>query len=248
MSEFIPQKGNNMPIQAPLVPDPMVPYSCKNDITLYAMCEVDETTVRKHLEPTPFEYVNNLCMIYVNDFTESPELPYMDSGIIFTVKYKDTYGGYYIYEWEDDDVSIATGRYWGYPKKYAEMKLVKNGDIVHGTTRRKGVKLIDIKLDLSKPLEDIPKLHTNFPHLNILTIPRPDGPGIFAQMITARDNSATCKTLSNQYAEVKVSLNSSDNDPIGDFNPIKVLGGGYSVMDYLCTMENGWAKIIDRIV
>ena len=93
MSEVKIQKANNMPVQSPLVPEPMVPYSCKNSRTVYAMCEVNEETVRRHLAPTPFEYVSNLCMIYVNNFLESPELPYMDSGIIFTVKYKDMYGG-----------------------------------------------------------------------------------------------------------------------------------------------------------
>mgnify|MGYP004668308861 CR=1 FL=1 len=248
MSEFKILKANNMPVQSPLVPEPMVPYSCKNSRTVYAMCEVDENTVRRHLASTPFEYVNNLCMIYVNDFTESPELPYMDSGIIFTVKYKDLYGGCYMYEWEDNDVAIATGRYWGYPKKYARMTLEKDGNIIHGTTTRKGVKLIDIELDCSKPMENVPKLHTTYPHLNLLTIPRPDGPGIFSQRVTARDNSSTCKTLSNQYAEVKVTLNSSSNDPIGDFMPLKVLGGGYSVTDFLATMENGWAKVIDTLI
>lgn len=248
MGEFKVQKANNMPVQAPLVPDPMLPYSCKNSKTVYAMCEVDEKTLRKHLAPTPFEYVNNLCMIYVNDFTESPELPYMDSGIIFTVKYKDIYGGYYMYEWEDDEVAIATGRYWGYPKKHAEIILKQEGPIIRGTTTRLGVRLIDIELDCSKPVENVPKLHTTYPHLNLLTIPNPDGPGIFSQRVTSRDNSSTCKILSNQYGEVKVTLESSPNDPMGDFNPIKVLGGGYSVTDFLATMENGWAKVIDTLV
>lgn len=172
----------------------------------------------------------------------------MDAGIIFTVKYKTKYGGYYMYEWEDNDVSIATGRFWGYPKKYADIVLEKKGKYVYGKATRRGVKIIDIKLDLSKPLENIPKLHTTYPHLNILTIPRPDGPGVLTQMITERDNSSTCTVLSNQFAEVEVNLDSSDNDPMGDFNPIKVLGGGYSVTDFLATMENGWAKIIDTLI
>lgn len=240
--------GNNMPVQAPLVPDPVLPYSCKNSRTVYAMCEVDENVVRKHLEATPFEYVNNLCMIYVNDFTESPELPYMDSGIIFTVKYKDTYGGYYMYEWEDNDTAVEAGRYWGYPKKIGTMTLEINGEKIRGTTSRKGVKLIDIELDLSKPINEVPKLHTVYPHLNILTIPKPDGPGIFSQRITSRDNSSTCKVKSNLFAEVKVLLNSSDNDPIGDFVPTKIYGGGYSITDFLADIDNGWAKVIDTIV
>ena len=49
MSEVKIQKANNMPVQSPLVPEPMVPYSCKNSRTVYAMCEVNEETVRRHL-------------------------------------------------------------------------------------------------------------------------------------------------------------------------------------------------------
>ena len=248
MSKIEIKKANNMPVQEPLVPEPMVPYSCKNSRTVYAMCEVNEETVRKHLAPTPFEYVSNICMIYVNNFLESPELPYMDSGIVFTVKYKSMYGGYYMYEWEDNDAAIATGRYWGYPKKYACMTLEKDGDIIRGTTTRKGVKLIDIELDLSKSVKDVHVLHTTFPHLNLLTIPNPDGPGIFSQRVTARDNSSTCKTLSNLHGEAKVTLNCSPNDPIGDFMPVKVMRGGFSITDFLATMENGWPKVIDTLI
>ena len=125
-----------------------------------------------------------------------------------------------MYEWEDNDAAIATGRYWGYPKKYACMTLEKDGDIIRGTTTRKGVKLIDIEHDLSNSVKDVPVLHTTFPHLNLLTIPNPDGPGIFSQRVTARDNSSTCKTLSNLHGEAKVTLNCSPNDPIGDFMPV----------------------------
>lgn len=248
MKEFVIQNANNMPIQAPLVPDPVVPYSCKNSKTLYAICEVEEETLRKHLSVTPFEYVNNLCMIYVNDFLESPELPYMDSGIIVTVKYKGIYGGHFLYEWEDNDKAIEAGRYWGYPKKFGEMTLKKEGDVVHGTATRHNKKLIDLKLDLSEPLSELKGLHAVFPHLNLLTIPKPDGPGIFSQRITSRDNSSTCKTLSNQYAEIEVTLNSTDNDPVADFKPTKILGGGYSTTDFLATTENGYAKVIDTII
>lgn len=242
------KNGNNMPVQSPLVPDPVLPYHCKNSKTVFAICKIESKTLLEHLKPTPFEYVNDLCMIYVTDFLESPELPYMDAGIIFTVKYKNQYGGYYMYEWEDNDVAIEAGRYWGYPKKYAEISLKKEENFVRGTVIRKNVKLIDIVLNLNKPIDSVPKLHTVFPHLNILTIPKPDGPGIFSQRITSRDNSSTCKTLSNQLAEVNVKLNSSINDPIGDFEPLTVLGGGYSVTDFLATTENGWAKVIDTII
>ena len=247
MSEFIIANGTNNPVQAPLVPTNVVPYSNHNSMTVYVICEVPERIVRKHLAPTPFEYVSNRCMIYVNDFSESEKLPYMDSAILFEVKYKNIIGALYMYEWEDNDIAIATGRMWGYPKKYADIQLSRRGNIVKGTTVRKGATLIDIEADLSSSASKTEKPKT-FPHLNLLTIPNPDGKSILMQKVTLRDNSSTCKTISDTACKVKISLNSSDNDPLGDFTPLKVLGGGFSVTDFAATEENGWAKIIDTII
>ncbi len=249
MSGFNVQNGNNMPIQSPLIPDPVVPYACSESITLFAMIEVEEKTIRKYLEPTPFAYVNNLAMVYVNDFTKSEKLPYMDGGIIIQAKYKDIIGGYYLFEYEDDDAAVATGReLWGYPKKLGHMTLEKKGSIIKGTASRRGEELIKIECDISKKISvDLPRLKV-FPHLNIQTIPKPDGPGIFSQRIIARDNSADCKLLSEELGEVKVELFSSETDPLGEFSPVNVLGGGYSITDFLAGEENGWGRVLDTLV
>lgn len=73
--------------------------------------------LEKHLVSTPFEYINNRCMIYVNDFSESKELPCMDSAILFEAKHRNMTEALYMYGWENNDVAIAaTGWIWGYPK------------------------------------------------------------------------------------------------------------------------------------
>src|SRR5699024_6672401 len=186
MKAFKVQKGNNMPIQSPLIPDPVVPYACSESKTLFAVCEADEVIIKKYLEATPFEYVNNKMMVYVNDFTKSEKLPYMDAGIIIQARYKDVVGGYYIFEYEDDDAAIATGReLWGYPKKLGHKTLERKGNKIKGTASRRGIKLMELELNLDSDMKDIPRLDL-FPHLNIHTIPKPDGPGIFSQRIIAR--------------------------------------------------------------
>src|SRR5699024_5319387 len=158
-------------------------------------------------------------------------------------------GGYYLFEYEDDDAAVATGReLWGYPKKLGHMTLKKDGNIIKGTASRRGVTLIEIECDLSKTVEeDIPKLQV-FPHLNIHTIPRPDGPGIFSQRIIARDNSMDCTLLSEEFGQVTVKLRSGETDPLGELSPVKVFGGGYSVSDFVAGDENGWGKVLDTII
>ncbi|MEG2184727.1 MAG: acetoacetate decarboxylase family protein [Cloacibacillus sp.] len=241
------ENGINNPIQAPLIPTHVVPYSNPNSRTVYAICEVPENIVKKHLAPTPFEYVSNKCMIYVNDFSESKELPYMDAAILFEIRYKNILGAFYMYEWEDNDVAIATGRMWGYPKKYADIRLEKHGDIIHGTAMRKNTILIDISANLSQRKDTVAKPRT-FPHLNLLTIANPNGQSILMQKVTLRDNSSTCKIVSDISCNVSISVKSSDNDPMGDFVPLKTLGGGFCITDFKATTENGWAQIIDTII
>ncbi len=249
MSNFKIQKGNNMPIQSPLIPDPVIPYSCNESKTLFAMLEIDQLVIKKFLEPTPFEYVNNLAMVYVNDFRTSEKLPYMDGGIIIQAKYKDIIGGYYLFEYEDNDAAVATGReLWGYPKKIGEMTLERSANIVRGTASRNGNKLIEIECDLSAKMDtELPRLKV-FPHLNIHTIPKAEGPGIFSQRIISRDNSADCTLISEELGKAKVKLSSGQTDPLGELNPIKVLGGGFSITDFLANDENGWGKVLDTLI
>ena len=92
--------GNNMPVQAPLIPDPLVPYECKDNKTLFAVCRGDEEQVRRYLEPTPFEFLSDIFVVSISDFTNSKKLSFMDCAIVLPVKYKEIYGGYYLFEYE----------------------------------------------------------------------------------------------------------------------------------------------------
>jgi acetoacetate decarboxylase len=247
MAEFEVQSANNMPVQAPLIPDPVIPYS-GDSITVYALCEVDPATIRRYLAPTPFTSVSNKCLIYVNDFSKSKQLPYMDAGIILQVKYRDLQGGYYIFEYEDNDAAIETGRsLWGYPKKYAEITLQREGCLVRGLAMRKGKPIIEIQCDLAAPMPPFEKMQV-FPHLNLQTIPKAEGPGIWKQRVILRDNSMDCRLKSEEFGQVKVKVSGLPTDPLDEFTPTKIIGGGYTVVDFLAGEVNGWGKVLAELV
>ena len=113
MQNISVKKGNNMPLHAPLIPTPVVPYACKNNRTLFAICEGREKTIRKYLETTPFEYVDDRFIIMISDFTNCEKIPFMGCDIICPVKYRNTLGGYFVYVYENEDYAIATGRELG---------------------------------------------------------------------------------------------------------------------------------------
>lgn len=168
-------KGNNMPIHAPLIPDPFVPYECKNNKTLFAVCQGNEDTIKNFLKSTPFEFVDDKFVISISDFSNCNKVPFMDSAIVVPVKYKDIYGGYYLYEYENHDSAIAAGRdLWGYPKKFANITLEDYNGLVKGTVKRSNKLIIEIECDLNCPTKNLVSIKTT-PHLNLHTIPKPDG-------------------------------------------------------------------------
>lgn len=242
--------GNNMPVQSPLVPNPLVPYYCKNSTTASVLVEFETDSIKRYLTSTPFDYVDDYALIYVNDFRGSEKLPYMDGGIILHSRFENVTGGYYIFEYEDNDAAIAAGReLWGYPKKFGKMTLDRRGSEIQGRASRNDEELIRIRIDLSQSTntDPVPEF-SPFPHLNIHTIPNPDGPGIFSQRIISRDNSMDCTTISKEFGSAEVDLFSTVEDPLGDLVIKKVHGGIFSVTDFAATNENGWGTVISTLV
>ena len=104
------QNGNNVPLSSPLIPTPFVPYQCADCRHVNVFCRAEPDLIKKYLENTPFEYAGNTVLIYISDFTNTDVCPFWDCGIVIQAKYKDIVGGYFLFEYEDQDYSIAAGR------------------------------------------------------------------------------------------------------------------------------------------
>ncbi len=247
MNRSVFTHGNNVPIQTPLIPDPFVPYECKGYRSVFAICRGQEV-IRKYLEPTPFEYVDDTFIVSVSDFSNCNVVSFMDCAIVIPVKYKDVYGGYYLFEYENDDSAIAAGRdLWGYPKKYADITLQAEGATVKGQAVRKGTLIVDIECDRSAKVDKLPALQT-YPHLNLHVVPKPDGPGIAAMKIIARDTSPDFQLISEELGKATVRLNGLATDPLHELQPIEVLGGGFTVGDFYATEEHGWGRVLETLI
>lgn len=248
MKNFIVQSGNNMPLHSPLIPTPFVPYECKNNSTLFAICRVDEEVIRKILEPTPFEYVNDYMVISISDFSNCDKAQFMDSAMVISVRHKGSLGGYYIFEYENNDAAIAAGRdLWGYPKKYADITMSKEDHIIKGKASKDNVPIIQIECDLNSPIENLPDVQTT-PHLNIHMVPSPDSSDVFSKRIISRDTSPDFELHRKVYGATKIKLQSSKTEPLSIFESIEVLGGGLIEGDFYATEENGWGKTIEVII
>ncbi|MCX7354508.1 MAG: acetoacetate decarboxylase family protein [Alphaproteobacteria bacterium] len=244
MKRFTIRQGNNMPVQSPLIPDPFVPYQCKNNKILSVVCRGDRRVIDRWLKPTPFESVGDRYIVSVADFSNCDKASYMDAAIVLPIKFRNKFGGYYFFEYENNDSAIAAGRdLWGYPKKYAAITLEQQGKKVVGKAVRNGVTIMDISCDLSKPMDGVPSLKLT-PHLNMHVQPRPDGPGMMSMRIIERDTSPDYKLKSQKFGAGRVTLRSIPSDPLAEFQPKEILGATYIVGDFYATEKNGWGKTI----
>ncbi|MFJ7727709.1 acetoacetate decarboxylase family protein [Neobacillus sp. NPDC097160] len=238
--------ANNVPVHAPLFPDPFVPYQCKDYVSLFAVAEASEEEIKRILSYTPFEYIENKIVLSISDFSKTDKLSYMDCAIVVPVKYGDKYGGYYIYEYENNDAAIAAGRdLWGYPKKYAEIILKEQDGEIYGYAKKDGEVFLELKADTSKAIGKIsePKIT---PHFNIRTIPKTTG-GIYFQEIIERDTSPDFVLHNKTFLHVDVQINGAFTQPLNQLGPITVLGGGVIKGDFYATEKNGWGKVLETI-
>jgi acetoacetate decarboxylase len=194
---------------------------------------------------TPFEFESNRFVVSISDFNNCTAFRFMDVGILIPVKFRGLTGGFWAYEYEDNDESIAAGReLWGYPKKFATAKLEEKSSCVVGVVERRGVKLIEVELTMTG--EAIPEVQT-YPHLLLQVIPNADKPGVFLKRVLARDTSPDFVTKSRKTGNATVSFGKLDSDPIYRLGPTKVLGGAFTIGDFHASEKHGWAKIISTV-
>lgn len=239
------QNGNNMPVQAPLIMDPFVPYDCPDNITLSVLCRADRSLLERYLAPLPYAPKNDLFVVYASDFSNCAKCQFMDGGIIVPVDYEGRPGATYLFEYEDNDSAIAAGRdLWGYPKKYADITLETDGDSARVCITRKGTDILTIEADFSVDTSfEMPKLA---PHFNMHVQPGPDGK-VLSRRVIERDTSPDFQLKSSRMGHAKVALASIENDPLGEFAPLEVLGAQLVIGDFFATEENGWGRTVAQL-
>jgi acetoacetate decarboxylase len=115
------------------------PYTNENLRTLSVYCRGNRANLEALLKPTPFELADDRFVVQIADFGNASCGPYYDSGIVIPVRYKDTIGANYFFEFEDTNWSVTFGReVWGYPKQFGEIELEDNAALVEGSVRRAG--------------------------------------------------------------------------------------------------------------
>jgi acetoacetate decarboxylase len=206
---------------------------------LRVVCEGEENEIKRILSFTPFEFVSNKFVVVVSDFNNCSVVPWMDAYIAIPVRFQGLSGGFYAYMYEDNDAAIAAGReMWGYPKKFATTKLEEKGKHVSAIVERKDVKLIEVKLAVTR--DTPPEVPIILPVLLLQVIPNA-GKGVFLKRVISTDRPPTFVTKSEKTGKATVSFGKLDSDPLYKLGPTKVIGGSYRIGDF---EKSGWPKVL----
>ena len=244
----------NLPVHLETFVHPHVPSFTKNMRRLYAVCQGNESVLRRYVERTPFELRDDRFLIEVGDYSgrfyppASETWPFQDCGIIVPIRYGEIEGGYYLFEYENQDYAIFAGReLWGYPKTFGDAFLEETPERYLGRVVKSGQEIVRLEGHRQRPMSEAPALKVG-PVLNIHTVPRADGPGIFSQRIILRDTSQGFKLTSSVAFECSLTLRSVRLNPLEDLGPLKVLGGGFQTADYTMEGDWGWGRVLEVLV
>jgi acetoacetate decarboxylase len=127
----------------------------------------------------------------------------------------------------DQAMPIIMGReIYGYPKVDAAFDWIEKDGSIHATVSRQDTTLIDIKLRLGPPLEQIPEIASG-PNLNLKLIPsvQKDAPPAVHQLTaTVLQDS---RTTLMRPAEAELAFGSTDYDPLAEIPVVAIVGAAY---------------------
>ncbi|GAA2839459.1 acetoacetate decarboxylase [Leucobacter komagatae] len=226
------------------------PYTSPDLRTLSVYCRGNRANLEKLLEATPFELTDDRFVVQIADFTNSSVGAFYDSGIVLPVRYGDTVGANYTFEWEDQPWSILLGReVWGYPKQWGKIVLDDAPERVAGEVTREGELQFAISMtpDDSATNAAWEDMHI-YPHLQVHYLPKANERGFETFEIVSRDTSKDFKLHSKVFGSAEVELGASVNIGGVALEIVEVLGGEYSVGYYNCSTEHGRSEVIDSLV
>ncbi|MFY0762452.1 acetoacetate decarboxylase family protein [Metabacillus dongyingensis] len=233
----------NSPLHSPSYPSPFVPYECLGQTSLSVYFRPNREILQEWVKTTPYKLEENIAVAVVTDFSNCDKVSYMDFAIVVPVSYDGKRGGWYVFEYEDNDAAIAAGReLWGYPKKYASISLEQDGDTIIGKAERNDGLSIEVKGIPGEP-EGIPEVII-YPHFNIRSIPNPDKSGVWRNQLIQRNTSSDFKLHSRQLLKGSIQFQGTQDNPLHLLGEGPILGAVYTSGDFYATETNGWGKII----
>lgn len=242
--KIISSEPTSMPVHAPLYPKP--PYHYPNAELLMVVYSVTRENI-EHIIPAPLTVSRSpLVLSFVAWYPDSSVGAYHEAATFITVKLKtediSTGGMYCNSMFVDSDRALGAGReIWGYPKKFAQMKLTQEGDTRVGILERNGITIMKIKLEAKNVMEELPVDQVN----RVITLKQlmnPEGTGIELSEFVGTDMEVNpAKTMGGKAS---IEFNESETDPLHLLKPKSPPGGFFIVGDMVLPP----GKVIHKLI
>jgi len=163
---------------------------------------------------------------------------YRESGLFVQASFKGEEGSYCLAMPVSNDMAMIGGReMFGYPKKIGEIGLTRRGKRMQGWTERRGFRFLEMAVNLTGTF-NVPEVQSAFTPTaeahaiiyNFKYFPAPDGAGFDYHPRLVRE-VVVMRPKSVEVGEAELFLRSSQWDPWGDVEPVRVLGAVYSIGD-----------------
>lgn len=183
------QGGFSTPWDSPMIPN--FDFTFRNAEILTIVYRSDLNCISKLLPP-PLIASSDYVMVHIYQMNDTEWIgSYNESNIMVGVKYqpKNIEGGYSTYLFLDSPIGISQGReVHGQPKKYAEPKLIKNGDTIIGKIVRNDIEVLNattVYKQTKAKIEDLNEYFSFTTNINLKVIDHITGKPAIRQL-TAR--------------------------------------------------------------
>jgi len=224
--------------------------TCKKLRSLSIHARGNPRQLEELLDPMPFVLNDDRFVISIADFSNHSHFSFFDAAVLIPVRYGETEGSTYYFEYEDDHQTVASGREkWGYPKKFAKISLENDERGARGEVSLHGETIFRIAVDFDEAHDDKAwRDYKTYPHLQARAVSEIYGPSFSHFDIISRDTSKDYKLISKRFGKGSVTLGSSISIDGRMLEVVDVLGGEYSVGNFASTPENGRARVIASLV
>lgn len=245
----------NVPVHTETFVHPHVPSFTQDLRRIALYCKANVNRMESYLERTPFELRADWLMIEIGDYKgriyperSSERWPFLDCGIVVPIRYGNMEAGYYLFQYETEDYAIFAGReLWGYPKTFGDVSLDVRPSEITGRVIKSGKEIVRIDSRRGVSTEELNSFEVG-PILNIHTVPRPDGPGIFSQRVIKRDTSFGIKQKHKERIRADVVLRDVRLNHLSELGPLEVMKAVYEISDVTFDSKWGWGEVIETLV
>lgn len=203
-----------------------------------------KSEVVERLLPPPLEpFEMPIGFVFVANYPRTSfGVSYLESALFLQARYNGEDGSYCLAMPVTDDMALILGReIFGYPKKIGKIHLKRNGIEVEGWTERRGVRFLTAHAKLTNKWNDesaqkvfaemfkgkMDLVVYNFKYFPVLGgagggVGFDYNPRLIREVVQLRPTNV-------EMGEAELVLQSSDHDPWGDVDIVRVLGASYSI-------------------